>query len=217
VDLPRLYADRIALFDYLLACLIKCQYEYYYNVSLVYPEAIAMVESIDETKALTRKAITGTERSAASRNLRADPVFSGSANARPVSGIVSTPIVTESVPTQKAPQRAATTTERAYTPTTYSPALDPFNSDVIPTPTEPQTSGADVSHGGNGGGAHGNGNAAVMKIRTQAIYDFTGEDEGELSFKKGDIIFVTDNTGDWWEGEVNGMQGVLPSNYVTLL
>ncbi|KAJ1970471.1 hypothetical protein H4R35_005846 [Dimargaris xerosporica] len=40
-----------------------------------------------------------------------------------------------------------------------------------------------------------------------AVYDFDGEQAGDLSFKKGDLIKVTKKTAsqdDWWEGECHG-------------
>ncbi|KAI5208655.1 hypothetical protein E4T39_01416 [Aureobasidium subglaciale] len=52
-----------------------------------------------------------------------------------------------------------------------------------------------------------------------AVYDFGGQGEGDLSFREGDRIKVVKKTGstdDWWEGEVNGMVGSFPANYVKL-
>jgi hypothetical protein len=43
-----------------------------------------------------------------------------------------------------------------------------------------------------------------------AKYDFTAQEEGDLSFRKGDIIKIinkTDNDTDWWQGELNGEVG----------
>ncbi|KAJ1969081.1 hypothetical protein H4R35_006243 [Dimargaris xerosporica] len=43
-----------------------------------------------------------------------------------------------------------------------------------------------------------------------AVYDFDGEQAGDLSFKKGDLIKVTKKTAsqdDWWEGECHGRHG----------
>ncbi|KAJ3091762.1 hypothetical protein HK102_013529 [Quaeritorhiza haematococci] len=52
-----------------------------------------------------------------------------------------------------------------------------------------------------------------------AMYDFTGEREGDLSFRKGDIIIITQKTqsqNDWWTGKCNGREGVFPANYVQM-
>ncbi|KYQ89552.1 hypothetical protein DLAC_09501 [Tieghemostelium lacteum] len=57
---------------------------------------------------------------------------------------------------------------------------------------------------------------AALK-KGEALYDFTGLDSKELNFSKGDIISFTKTTGDWYEGELNGVRGLVPSNYVKLL
>ncbi|KAK4222560.1 hypothetical protein QBC38DRAFT_460283 [Podospora fimiseda] len=49
-----------------------------------------------------------------------------------------------------------------------------------------------------------------------ALYTFTGQGAGDLSFKEGDRIRVvtkTDTDQDWWTGELNGRQGSFPANY----
>jgi len=49
-----------------------------------------------------------------------------------------------------------------------------------------------------------------------ALYTFEGQDRGDLSFSEGQKIKVlkkTDNTDDWWEGEVDGRKGQFPANY----
>ncbi|PRT55405.1 hypothetical protein B9G98_03025 [Wickerhamiella sorbophila] len=54
-------------------------------------------------------------------------------------------------------------------------------------------------------------------IRARALYTFRGEQTGDLSFQKGDIIHIvekSDSTDDWWTGELGGKQGIFPANYV---
>ena len=49
-----------------------------------------------------------------------------------------------------------------------------------------------------------------------ALYDFSGQSEGDLVFKEGDRIKVvkkTDSTDDWWQGELRGVKGSFPANY----
>ncbi|KAI8982010.1 hypothetical protein BDF20DRAFT_864514 [Mycotypha africana] len=53
-----------------------------------------------------------------------------------------------------------------------------------------------------------------------ALYDYTAQAEGDLSFKKDDKIEVvqrTADTNDWWTGKLNGVIGVFPGNYVAEL
>ncbi|KAJ1674867.1 BAR adaptor protein Hob1, partial [Spiromyces aspiralis] len=50
-----------------------------------------------------------------------------------------------------------------------------------------------------------------------ALYDYTAQAEGDLSFRENDrieIIERTDNVNDWWTGRLNGKVGVFPANYV---
>ncbi|SNX83123.1 related to RVS167 - BAR adaptor protein [Melanopsichium pennsylvanicum] len=50
-----------------------------------------------------------------------------------------------------------------------------------------------------------------------ALYDYTATADGDLTFKAGDRIEVTERTAsteDWWTGVVNGQKGVFPGNYV---
>lgn len=51
-----------------------------------------------------------------------------------------------------------------------------------------------------------------------ALYDFAPERDTDLAFLRGDRIKVLRKTGsdqDWWYGEVNGLRGNFPSNYVS--
>ena len=50
-----------------------------------------------------------------------------------------------------------------------------------------------------------------------ALYDFEGQNVGDLSFREGDRIRVIKKTGssqDWWDGEIGGVKGQFPANYV---
>ena len=52
-----------------------------------------------------------------------------------------------------------------------------------------------------------------------AIYEFAGQEQGDLSFREGDKIKVikkTESTDDWWDGELGGVKGRFPANYVEL-
>jgi len=57
-----------------------------------------------------------------------------------------------------------------------------------------------------------NGHPTVL-----ALYDYTAQVDGELTFKKGDYIEVTNKdigSDAWWEGLVHGLKGQFPKAYV---
>jgi len=63
------------------------------------------------------------------------------------------------------------------------------------------------------------GAAAAGVFTARALYDYQGTHDYELNFRKGDIITVTemDDASGWWTGELNGVVGPFPGNYVEQL
>ena len=52
-------------------------------------------------------------------------------------------------------------------------------------------------------------------INFKALYSYAGQHEDELAFNVGDIItLISKEEEAWWKGELDGNQGVFPSNYV---
>lgn len=53
-------------------------------------------------------------------------------------------------------------------------------------------------------------------VMVRALYDYHAQEEGELSFKKGDIIKLLekDDEGGWWIGDLRGIMGLFPKNFV---
>lgn len=54
-----------------------------------------------------------------------------------------------------------------------------------------------------------------FQFLVQALYDFTPQEQGELEFKRGDVITVTDRSDPhWWSGEMGNRRGLFPATYV---
>lgn len=50
----------------------------------------------------------------------------------------------------------------------------------------------------------------------QALYDFSAQESGELDFRRGDVITVTNRSEEhWWTGEIGSRKGLFPAIYVT--
>ncbi|KAM4867524.1 intersectin-2 isoform 4-T5 [Thomomys bottae] len=50
-----------------------------------------------------------------------------------------------------------------------------------------------------------------------AMYDYAANNEDELNFSKGQLINVmSKDDPDWWQGEISGVTGLFPSNYVKM-
>ncbi|XP_065370076.1 serine-rich adhesin for platelets isoform X12 [Calliphora vicina] len=60
--------------------------------------------------------------------------------------------------------------------------------------------------------------ANQVKSIARALYNFQAQNSKELSFKKGDIIYIKRAIDkNWYEGEHNAMIGLFPANYVEII
>lgn len=56
------------------------------------------------------------------------------------------------------------------------------------------------------------------RLVARALYNFVGQSSRELTFRRGDLIFVRRQVDkNWYEGEYNAMIGLFPSNYVEVI
>jgi len=53
--------------------------------------------------------------------------------------------------------------------------------------------------------------------RARGMYPFDASSPQELSFQPGDILSILNQAGNWWQAELNGRTGLIPSNYVQLI
>ena len=54
--------------------------------------------------------------------------------------------------------------------------------------------------------------------RVKALYDFEPQEDGELAFRKGDIIRVVNSAYEgWWKGELDGRIGIFPLTYIEII
>lgn len=94
---------------------------------------------------------------------------------------------------------------------------------------------SDISHGGDPArtaspvstskhhGTTENGGQEPMPgygYRARALYAYqaNADDPTEISFSKGEILDIVDNSGKWWQArKSNGETGIVPSNYMQVL
>ncbi|MED6259637.1 Intersectin 1 (SH3 domain protein) [Ilyodon furcidens] len=86
-------------------------------------------------------------------------------------------------------------------PANYVKLLSPSTSKTTPTePTPPKLAPA-----------------STVLCQVIGMYDYVAQNDDELAFQKGQVINVLNKDDcDWWKGELNGREGLFPSNYVKL-
>lgn len=88
--------------------------------------------------------------------------------------------------------------------------------EVSSLPDEAGGGGGSSSRGGaapSGGGNNGADDPIICRAR--AVYPYEAQGEGEHSFAEGQILdIVYQDESGWWEAVVDGVRGLVPSNYV---
>jgi len=54
----------------------------------------------------------------------------------------------------------------------------------------------------------------VCAERYIAVYTYTSDEAGDLTFNEGDIISVVRTDGEWWTGSIGQRSGIFPGNFV---
>ncbi|KAI8990902.1 hypothetical protein BDF20DRAFT_841418 [Mycotypha africana] len=63
-------------------------------------------------------------------------------------------------------------------------------------------------------------NNSEHDLRARALFNFSGQQDGDLPFKKGDIITIvhkSNTQNDWWTGRIGYREGIFPANFVEIL
>lgn len=102
-------------------------------------------------------------------------------------------------------------------PANYVKLLSPSTSKTTPTePTPPKLTPASTAENANAASVFlVSGPEALCQVI--GMYDYVAQNDDELAFQKGQVITVLNKDDcDWWKGELNGREGLFPSNYVKL-
>jgi len=221
-DMGALYFDRIKFTDPILATFVTVQHTFFDTASRQMSEVSRFIQHIDRS-AIHRHARVISESSAAQNDPYA--VGAGGAQTGPPQNVQTfTGSQTMSGPPTRVnyPQGGG-----GYN---QGPPQGGYNGSASvggynPGPSQGGYNGGGGAPGGFArGGATGGPPARPQSVSTgpprmvaQALYAFTAQSPAELSFNFGDRITILTQQGEWWQGEINGKQGLIPSNYVQLI
>ncbi|KAK9707815.1 Variant SH3 domain [Popillia japonica] len=97
------------------------------------------------------------------------------------------------IPSQKSPIPLNRTPRHEQS--TYDDIMDDYSPKLKPRPRSPEP-----------------------RLVAKALYNFVGQSARELTFRKGDIIYIRRQVDkNWYEGEHNAMIGLFPANYVEIV
>ena len=190
-DIPKLVEDKVRFFEPLVAVLIDAQMMFFSGMAAKLADIQSRITHIDRNSSSNHpKVIRPRQESSVGRSYSS---FGGSTTAapRPEASYASTGNQYDS---QQGGYGAAP-------PQQY----DSYNAGGAAPPAVPHRSLPTVP-----------GQASQPRARGQ--WDFNTAQPNELPFRAGDVLNVIDSSGgDWWTAELNGRQGLVPSNYLQMI
>ena len=54
----------------------------------------------------------------------------------------------------------------------------------------------------------------ATSLEVVALYEYSSDVEGDLTFSPGDCITVTEDIGEWYRGFIGSRSGIFPGNFV---
>ncbi|SCU98992.1 LADA_0H16644g1_1 [Lachancea dasiensis] len=94
------------------------------------------------------------------------------------------------------------------------------NAKMSNAPVRPRSEKPDFGLSSSQAGPRSSRQASSGAPKAVALYSFKGEQSGDLSFRKGDVISIlkkSESQNDWWTGRNNSQEGIFPANYVELV
>lgn len=78
--------------------------------------------------------------------------------------------------------------------------------------------GQAMSENGGAGGSTTGTQEYTLRARALYAYNASPDDPNEISFGKGEMLDIVDNTGKWWQArKADGTKGIIPSNCSSFL
>jgi hypothetical protein len=94
-----------------------------------------------------------------------------------------------------------------------------FVEEIVPVPTKLTSSKENLTNSAGGNNVPPLF-AKPTKILCEVKFPYKAQNEDELTLKEGDLVTLLSKDGQdpgWWKGELNGVVGVFPDNFVTVL
>lgn len=122
------------------------------------------------------------------------------------------------------PSASRTSPGRADLPGPGGPVTKSFISSSPPSPSRakdhesPRSYASTITDLGRSAPRERRGTPEKEKLPAKAVYDFKAQTSKELSFKKGDTVYILRKIDqNWYEGEHHGRVGIFPISYVEKL